>query len=86
MSSSSMTDPRLADLRAALVHLEGVESALERAKAVGGEDDVRASVIGAEVFTGWIRTGLERQARLLDPVAADPLVRRADEPRTVAGS
>lgn len=76
-----MTDPRLADLRAALVHLEGVESALERARVTGGEDEIRAAVVGAELFCGWIRTGLERIVRGLDPVAADPLARRADEPR-----
>ncbi len=76
-----MTDPRLADLRAALIHLEGVDSALERARAIGADDDVGAAVAAAEVFTGWIRTGLERVARLVDPAAADPLARRADEPR-----
>lgn len=82
-----MIDPRLTDVRAALIHLEGLESALERAGALSQpDDDVGTAITGAEVFTAWIRTGLERVLRLVDPDARDPLARRADEPRIRAGS
>lgn len=70
-----MTDPRLTDVRSAMIHLEGVESAIRR---ISGPFDEPALDAAAEL-AAQLRDVLERAARLLDPLARDPLARRAGE-------